>query len=92
MGHDKKIYIPIWVQEVQPRLYTLIFLIDNEYSQYQIAAYSLEQAVDKSRNINCKRNLSNLWWYFSISIQDIKSTFKSLKNGIRITTTSNNSR
>lgn len=72
----KRIYIPFKTKEIEPKLFTLVFKIDGTQYNSQVVAYDLESAVGKAYVYGKELTLQNLFWNFSISLDEIKDKFK----------------
>jgi hypothetical protein len=66
--------VPIKIIESEPKLYALVFVVDNHYKKDWIVAYTLEQAVSRVYAAGC--SLKTLTQHFAIPFTEIQSAFK----------------
>lgn len=74
----KPFNIRVSTLEVTPKIYTIIFLIDNKYHKHQCVAVNFESAIQKAYLIP-KANINNVWWWFTIDFNTVKAQLKNIK-------------
>lgn len=67
-------------KEVEPKWFTVIFLIEGTYKKYQGAHYCLEDAIKYAGLFSITgASAKTMWWYFTNTPEEIRNSFKYCK-------------
>jgi hypothetical protein len=67
-------------KEIEPKWFTLIFLIDDTYKKHQGAFYCLEDAIKDAATFKIKgASDKTLFWHFTNTAEEIRNSFKYTK-------------